>query len=173
MKWLCLVAAAGLSGPLAAHPHSSVDQQVHLAVGTDHAEVTIRIIPAATEGDLTREVLDLDQDGELDSAEARVFLDTVLAALEISWNTQPITLVDPQIRAAPLERLEAGQGQIEITATLSVTAEMETIHLSMTYDGLGAEWLIQPYYFEDLQEGPLPRILRFEDSNRIELRSTH
>lgn len=171
MRPLCILALSALAGPLAAHPHTSVDQQVHIAIGAERARVSLRIVPSASDGDVTREVLDLDGSGKVDDAEAQVFQNVVLGALEVTWNGAQVMPTAPAIRLAPLDTLAEGLGQIEITADLPISGPMNLVQVEMMYDGLGSDWFIQPFFFNDAFAGAVPRIQRFEDSNRIELRS--
>lgn len=171
MRLLCILTLSALAGPLTAHPHTSVDQQVHIAIGAERARVSLRIVPSGSDGDVTREVLDLDRNGVVDDAEAQVFQNVVLGALAVTWNGAEVMPTAPAIRLAPLDTLAQALGQIEITADIQVSAPMNFVQVEMMYDGLGSDWFIQPFFFQDEFAGALPRIQRFEDSNRIELRT--
>lgn len=166
--WVFLILIA-LAGPVAAHPHTRVDQQVHFTVGEDEARVAIRIVPTARDQDITRQVLDIDGDGSIDEAEARVFRDVVLGALEVLWNGASVTPSAPAIRLSHLDTLTEGIGQIEITATLPVSEPMHTAQIDMLYDDLGESWFIQPFLLDGAFQTSVPAIQRFEDSNRIVL----
>ncbi len=167
MKTALAMGLAALAGPLAAHPHRSVDQQVHIALGPERAEVSVRIVPSASDGDVTREVLDLDQNGQIDDAEAEVFRNMVINALEVVWNGAQVTPENAQIRLAPLDTLTKGLGQIELTAEVPVVGPMHTVEVEMLYDGLGADWFIQPFFFDVAFIGAMPHIQRTEDQSRI------
>ncbi|NVO25698.1 DUF1007 family protein [Donghicola mangrovi] len=169
MRALWTIALAALAGPLAAHPHTSVDQQVHIAIGPEQAKVAIRIVPSAADGDVTRAVLDLDGNGVIDPAEADVFRNTVIGALSVTWSETAIVPINADIRIAPLEDLAAGLGTIELTADFPINTPLRSLEIEMLYDGLGAEWFIQPFFFDGVFADNPPRITRFDDTNRIEL----
>lgn len=166
--WFLLILTA-VAGPVAAHPHTQVDQQVHFTVGEDEARVAMRIVPTARDQDITRQVLDIDGDGSIDDEEARVFRDVVLRALEVLWNGASVTPNAPEIRLSPLDMLTEGLGQIEITASLPVSEPMHTAQIDVLYDGLGESWFIQPFLLNGAFQTSVPAIQRFEDSNRIVL----
>ena len=157
------------AGAAMAHPHSRVDQQVHLSVGLDWVEIAVLITPAATDGATTREVLDLDGNGILDPAEAAVFRDTVLANLEMTLNGAPLTSEGAAMRHDPLDALADGLGHIQITAQAPFRADLQSLSVAIHYDGLGPDWFIQPFYASDLP-APWPQVLRSDDTRRIELR---
>lgn len=169
MKTLWAMGLVALAEPLAAHPHTSVDQQVHIALGPERAEVSVRIVPSASDGDVTREVLDLDQNGQIDDAEAQVFRSVVINALDVAWNGARVPPENMEIRLDPLDTLTKGLGQIELTADLPVVGPMDTVEVEMLYDGLGADWFIQPFFFDGAFTGVAPRIQRTEDPSRIRI----
>lgn len=169
MKAPVTCALAFWAGAAMAHPHSSVDQQVHLSVGSDWVEIAVLIVPAATDGATSREVLDLDGNGTIDPAEAAVFRDTVLANLGVTLNGAPLTLEGGGIRHDPLDTLAEGLGHIQITAQAPVQADLQSLSVAIHYDGLGPDWFIQPFYANDLP-APWPQVLRSDDTRRIELR---
>jgi hypothetical protein len=169
MKTQVTCALALWAGAAMAHPHTSVDQQVHLSLGLEGIEIAVLIVPAATDGATTREVLDLDGDGSLDPAEAAVFRDTVLTNLEMTLNGAPMTLETHAIVHDPLSALADGLGHIRITAQAPLTTDLQSLTVAIHYDGLGPNWFIQPFYSSDLP-APWPQVLRSDDTRQIELR---
>lgn len=169
MKAPVTCALALWAGAAMAHPHSSVDQQIRLSLGPALAEVSVLIVPAATDGTTTREVLDLDGNGTLDPTEAAVFRDTVLANLEMTLNGAHLTLEGAAIRNDPLDALAGGLGHLQITAQAPLGTDLQSLTVAIHYDGLGPDWFIQPFYASDLPT-PWPQVLRSDDTRRIELR---
>lgn len=169
MKAPVTCALALWAGAAMAHPHSSVDQQVHLSVGSDWVEIAVLMVPAATDGATTREVLDLNGNDILDPEEAAVFRDTVLASLEITMNGAPLALEGAAMRHDPLDALADGLGHIQISAQAPLGADLHSLSVAIHYDGLGPDWFIQPFYASDFPT-PWPQVLRSDDMRRIELR---
>lgn len=78
-----LLALLLLTGPLAAHPHTKVEQQAILSIGLERAAIRIRILPSYDEGAEIFAHIDLDGDGKVPEAEVLHFAEEV--ASETGW----------------------------------------------------------------------------------------
>tara|TARA_R110002020_G_scaffold89135_10_gene218209 strand:- start:796 stop:1317 length:522 start_codon:yes stop_codon:yes gene_type:complete len=164
-----LITAALLPGLAAAHPHGTVDQQLNLSLGRDKAELTWTIAPPAEQAGHILAHLDSDGDGIVTVPETAAFMDALLAATRLTVNGEAVTLAQGDLtEMAPT----GSAGLIKLTAIADMPQFPTTpavVSVEISYTEFAEEWFIQPFYFEDLSEGPSPRIERAPNALSVSL----
>lgn len=167
-----LVAGLSLAGPLWAHPHTYVDQQVHLSVGLDKTEAKVVIVPSVSNDAAILSHLDIDGNGTVDQPEADVFTAEVLSAMSLIVGGIAVPFTATGLKLSQPEALSSGTGRIELSATAALgalPAGQHSVRFTMGYDALAHDWFVQPFYFGDLTAVAAPGLIRSEDGSSVEI----
>ncbi|WP_156883625.1 hypothetical protein [Salipiger mucosus] len=156
--------AAALFPALAdAHPHGTVEQQLHLSLGRDMAELTWIIVPPAEQAGHLLAHLDLDGDSALDEAERAAFAQALVDATLLSVNGEEVALAESEAIVPDATAISQDAGRLEMTARSNLvlpTESFATLSVEVSYSEFSEDWFIQPFYFENLADGASPRIER-------------
>jgi len=169
-----LLVVAGLLALVSAtlaHPHRYVDQQAHLSVGVDVADLTIRIVPSFEEGAEIFAHVDLDGDGTVTDEEAASFASEVVSKATLTVDSRNILFDDATAIVPDADRVAAGSAVIEVKASASfalTNAKDHQVVFDITYDDFSHEWFIQPFFYANLVKATtLPRVKRSETRNHV------
>ena len=170
MKRFIAMVAAILPGSLAAHPHMEVEQQLHVTVGAQTAQVSW-LIAAPDSGGHIFEHVDKNADGLLDDEELAAFSEKLLSATVFEADGRPVDLVITGLTFPDKEKLLSGASLIEMTARARgpVTTAGRII-VSIGFDTFSDDWFVQPYYLESLVQNSTPRIERDRNILAINLK---
>ena len=165
LRHCILGAALALAGtPLAAHPHTDIDQQVALTIGADRVAVEVAIVPSIDAGSDIFDAIDIDRDGQISKTETDTFAESVLVATRLTINgvDRDVTLENTTIPEADMVR--SGRGRISIRAGTYVEAlrpEELTVNFQIGFDAFAHDWFVQPYFEDGWAEvDNIPRVKR-------------
>jgi len=135
----CLLMSFGTAG---AHPHSYVDQQALVSVGSNSVDVTIRIVPSFDNGAAIFAGIDADGNGVVSQGEAAEFAATVIAKARLE--------VDASTRF-----------------TLSNVGEHQ-VAFEIAYYDFSHDWQVQPFFYTDFAATmTLPTMARSDAGNQV------
>lgn len=166
--WILGAALALAGAPLAAHPHTDIDQQVALTIGADRVAVEVAIVPSIDAGSEIFDAIDIDRDGQISEVEADTFAESVLAATRLTINgvDRDVTLETTTIPEADMVR--AGLGRISIRASTDVETlrpEELTLRFQIGFDAFAHDWFVQPYFEDGWAElHNLPKVERLPEN---------
>lgn len=160
-----------LAGPLAAHPHSKVEQQAILSIGLNRAVLSIRIVPSYDEGAAIFAHLDQDEDGEVSETEAMLFGDALIAKTEFVVDGTEVAFGYLSVKVPDAKIVATGEGMIEVRAEArfpELKSAEPVIRFLIGYEDLSHHWFTQPFNFGDLADAfPHQSIERSEDGTRL------
>jgi len=166
--------AAGTTSVASAHPHENVDQQVHLAIGSDRVVAQVRIAPSYTDGAAIFARIDIDGDGVVSEAEATRFGVDVITDAALSLNGTAVRLRMGAVSVPTRDMAAAGFGVIEIEAVAAIRVaddSTQEIGFEIAYAEIAHDWFIQPFYFAELMTArAVPAIERVPSGDRITVR---
>ncbi|MCG7522569.1 hypothetical protein [Ruegeria sp. Ofav3-42] len=144
-----------LAEPLAAHPHSKVEQQVILSIGLDRVALSIRIVPLYEEGEEVFAHLDLDGNGTISEAEALSFGGGMISETDFAIDGSKTVFENLSVTTPDSHSVASGEGMIEA----KVDARFPELHsaehgisFSISYEELLHGWFVQPFFFGEVQK---------------------
>jgi len=158
-------------GTAGAHPHSYVDQQALLSLGSSTMDVTIRIVPSFDSGAAVFSRIDTDGSDVVSADEAAGFAAAVIAKARLEIDGQTIVFHRATATVPDIDQVSAGFGIIEIEATASFTlagAGEHQVAFEIAYDEFSHDWQVQPYFYADFAEAMSSRkVARSDMGNQV------
>ena len=162
-----------LVGPVAAHPHTKVEQQAMLSIGLDRASLSIRIVPSYDEGAAILAYIDKNEDGVISQAEETLFGQAVLSQTRLTVDRSEVALSGLSVAIPDAAEIASGSGIIEINAEAryqKLTGQAHSIALTVSYEDLSHDWFVQPFFYKDLHNSyPEMEVSRSNDRLHTEI----
>lgn len=143
-----LIVWAMLASPLAAHPHSAVDQQAALFIGLDQVSLPLRIVPSHDDGTAILAHLDPDGDAQISESEARQFARSLLDQTRLVVDGSEMRLGLGRVAVPDARLVSSAQGVIEVSAQAPFAKLGDTTHqlgFMIDFDALSPRWFTQPF----------------------------
>lgn len=156
-----------------AHPHTYVEQQALLSIGTERVDLNLTIVPSLTDGPAIFDQLDLNGDGDIDHDEAQILQQAVLDAAHLTMDGTAVTWAAGPVTMPSAVRLSTGTGQITLSASArlpNAPARDHSLRFEIAYDAFSHDWQVQPFYFADLTAHGLPALHRDDTKPAITVR---
>nr|WP_314447343.1 hypothetical protein [uncultured Sphingomonas sp.] len=173
LNYLVLAIAIVVAGPIAAHPHATIDQQAILSIDRNSLVIDYRVLPSFKDGAHMFDHLDTNGDHVLDNGEKRAFAAALLRSTSVVVDGKKAPLQLQNVSTPTRQVMARGAGLVLIRARSAIRLTPSQAHrlaIDIRYARFKNGWFIQPFYGRVLSKGPAPELHRSSSGSALTIR---